>query len=169
MGMTSPEKQDLRLRLKAQLQTCDLTAYVPDAIRTVESCESFKNASVILAYTPINSLEIPFMQALHATHSDKEWFFVDANATEPVFRNSHGVVYVGDFVLVCCLVPSLALDVLGNRLGKGGGFYDRFLYSHHDLRTVSVVPDFAFFDALPVEAHDVRIMNVFSAHTSMSA
>jgi 5-formyltetrahydrofolate cyclo-ligase len=121
MGMTSPEKQDLRLRLKAQLQTCDLTAYVPDAIRTVESCESFKNASVILAYTPINSLEIPFMQALHATHSDKEWFFVDANATEPVFRNSHGVVYVGDFVLVCCLVPSLALDVLGNRLGKGGG------------------------------------------------
>lgn len=56
------------------------------------------------------------------------------------------------------VVPALAFDGQGNRLGRGRGFYDRFL-SHRDFRGVicglgfelQVVPE------VPHDEHDVRI------------
>lgn len=63
-----------------------------------------------------------------------------------------------------CIVPARALDAQGNRLGKGRGFYDRFL-AQNDLyiTTLSVVPDFAFVPTIPIEAHDKSIDFVYKA------
>jgi len=56
------------------------------------------------------------------------------------------------------VVPGLAFDELGNRLGRGRGFYDRFL-SHADFRGISC--GLAFEDQLvatiPVGEYDVRV------------
>ena len=60
------------------------------------------------------------------------------------------------------LVPALAVDVHGYRLGQGGGYYDRLLAdvpSHEDggpLR-VAVVHDDEVLDAVPHEPHDRRV------------
>jgi len=37
------------------------------------------------------------------------------------------------------IVPALAADKQGNRLGYGGGYYDRFLQKHPDIETLSIV------------------------------
>ena len=54
------------------------------------------------------------------------------------------------------LVPALAVDAHGRRLGQGGGFYDRTLASTHALKVAllfseQVVPE------LPAEMHDICV------------
>lgn len=60
------------------------------------------------------------------------------------------------------LVPALAVDVRGHRLGQGGGFYDRMLATLPDVEVggplrVAVVHDDELLDTVPHEPHDRRM------------
>ena len=53
------------------------------------------------------------------------------------------------------LLPALAADLRGVRLGQGGGFYDRSLpLAGRDVRLVVVLGDGELVDDLPAEPHD---------------
>jgi 5-formyltetrahydrofolate cyclo-ligase len=53
------------------------------------------------------------------------------------------------------LVPALAVDLSGHRLGRGGGSYDRALTRVRTGQTVlAVVHDHEVLDAVPFEPHD---------------
>jgi 5-formyltetrahydrofolate cyclo-ligase len=54
------------------------------------------------------------------------------------------------------LVPGVAFDRRGGRLGFGGGYYDRFLPTTPALR-VGVTYDECLCDALPCGEHDQRM------------
>jgi len=56
------------------------------------------------------------------------------------------------------LLPCQAVDRRGNRLGKGGGFYDRFL-AQPDLRAARIAIGFReqVLDEVPVAGHDQPI------------
>src|SRR6476661_6018380 len=59
------------------------------------------------------------------------------------------------------VVPALAVGRDGSRLGRGGGYYDRALrHARSDAVLVAVVFDDELVDALPVEAHDLRVTAV---------
>ena len=61
------------------------------------------------------------------------------------------------------LVPALAVDRSGVRLGRGGGFYDRSLpLCTPRARLVAVVRDDEVLDALPAEPHDVRMTHALT-------
>lgn len=53
------------------------------------------------------------------------------------------------------LVPCLAADRSGVRLGRGGGYYDRFLAQYKGRRLL-VCPEALLADSLPFDAWDVR-------------
>ena len=56
------------------------------------------------------------------------------------------------------LVPALAVDRRGVRLGRGAGFYDRTLdLAAPDARLVAVVRDSEVVDELPEDPHDRRV------------
>ncbi len=56
------------------------------------------------------------------------------------------------------LVPALAVDRAGTRLGRGGGHYDRSLpLVRPGTPLVAVVRDVELVDELPAEPHDVRM------------
>ena len=56
------------------------------------------------------------------------------------------------------LVPALAVDRRGVRLGRGAGFYDRSLpLRAPDARLIAVVRDAEVVDELPAEPHDIRM------------
>ncbi|NWN87835.1 MAG: 5-formyltetrahydrofolate cyclo-ligase [Micrococcaceae bacterium] len=74
------------------------------------------------------------------------------------------------------LVPALAADTGGYRLGKGGGYYDRFLAALSELsdeQPLLVTPlfDHEYFaaddEAFPIEAHDLPVQAVVTASTGL--
>jgi 5-formyltetrahydrofolate cyclo-ligase len=58
-------------------------------------------------------------------------------------------------------VPGIAFDRSGNRLGRGGGFYDRML-SSFEGSTIAVAFDFQIYDQVPVEPHDKPVHAVIT-------
>lgn len=55
------------------------------------------------------------------------------------------------------LMPGLAFDPQGHRLGYGGGFYDKYLADHPDHTLVALCYDFQMFDHIETEAHDIPV------------
>ena len=75
-----------------------------------------------------------------------------------------GTELAGNLDLV--LVPGLAFDAAGGRLGRGGGFYDRLLATRDPERTRLVGVGFTFqllAEELPHAAHDVRLDGLITA------
>ncbi|MFY2858970.1 5-formyltetrahydrofolate cyclo-ligase [Mycobacterium sp. THU-M104] len=61
------------------------------------------------------------------------------------------------------IVPALAVDRRGVRLGRGAGFYDRSLAGRDpDARLIAVVRDAELLDELPAEPHDVAMTDALT-------
>lgn len=71
---------------------------------------------------------------------------------------------IADEKSVLFLMPGLAFDKSLNRIGYGGGFYDKYLEGHADMRFLKVALcfDFQIYESLPVMAHDEKLDLVIS-------
>ncbi len=63
---------------------------------------------------------------------------------------------LSDFENVLCIVPALSFDRYGNRIGYGGGFYDRFL-AENKVFALGLTYDNCFCDLLPREKYDIAV------------
>ncbi len=61
------------------------------------------------------------------------------------------------------IVPGLAFDKNGARIGHGGGYYDRLLktLSPH-TKTIGLAFNFQILERLPVSSHDIPVSRVLS-------
>ena len=55
------------------------------------------------------------------------------------------------------LMPGLAFDAEGRRIGYGGGFYDRWLEAHPGHPLLALCYDFQLLPRLDVEEHDIPV------------
>lgn len=55
------------------------------------------------------------------------------------------------------VVPAMAYDAEGHRLGRGRGYYDRFLAAHPHIYKIGVCFDFQQVAEVPVGVHDVSV------------
>lgn len=85
----------------------------------------------------------------------RELLSLDA-LNEGVFGTSYpdGPLFYGDPDLV--IVPGLAFDKQGTRLGYGGGYYDRFLADSKAYKVAACYP-FQMIEKVPSEEWDVRV------------
>ena len=74
---------------------------------------------------------------------------------------------------ILVMVPGVAFDKNGNRMGYGGGYYDRFLMDidgsltsvsigRMQVTKIGVSYDYQIVDEIPVEKHDVRMDMIIS-------
>lgn len=61
------------------------------------------------------------------------------------------------------LMPGLAFDRQGHRIGYGGGFYDKFLAQEPDHPTIALCYDFQMLDLLETEEFDIPVDQVIWA------
>ena len=60
------------------------------------------------------------------------------------------------------LVPGMAFDAAGHRLGRGKGYYDRFLAAHPGIHKIGVCFPFQRVAEVPSEEHDIMMDEVVS-------
>lgn len=67
-------------------------------------------------------------------------------------------------ILDMIIVPGVAFDKAGNRLGRGKGFYDRLL-SHTNATTIAVCFNCQLLDNIPTEPHDMPVNFIVTQST----
>jgi len=82
------------------------------------------------------------------------------------FREPTGqVVDPSDLDLI--IVPALAIDYQGLRLGRGAGYFDRYLESYQGP-SVGLVYDAEFLPEVPSETHDLPVSLVVTQSRTLS-
>ena len=122
-----------------------LYSSLPDEVQTQAFIKKWRHHKRIILPTVVGDDIIPVELA------DETGFAVgDFNILEP--QND---AYTGDFDLI--VVPGVAFDRHGNRLGRGKGYYDRFLCQHQKVKKIGICFDFQLVDNVPVEETDIPL------------
>lgn len=96
--------------------------------------------------------------------SGKEMEFYYIKSLDDLIEGKFGIPSVNinisekatDFSNALCVVPAVAYDVSGHRLGYGGGYYDRFL-SVNKISTLGLAYEKCIAENLPHESYDIKI------------
>ena len=60
------------------------------------------------------------------------------------------------------IVPGIAFDKYGNRIGYGGGYYDRLFEKEPNHPRIAIAYGFQVFDYIPTEPHDKRVDRIIT-------
>ncbi|GAA6325403.1 5-formyltetrahydrofolate cyclo-ligase [Fusobacterium ulcerans] len=78
-----------------------------------------------------------------------------------------GEEYAGKIDLI--IVPGVAFDKEGNRIGFGRGYYDRFLENYSDSVKISIAYDFQLVEKIEAEKHDKKVDIIFLKNNLIEA
>lgn len=67
------------------------------------------------------------------------------------------------------LIPGVAFDPSGNRIGYGKGFYDRLLGHRGTGILAGLAFDFQMVKSIPVEPHDVKMNRIITEYRTIEA
>ena len=143
------------------------------------SSDAYRNARTIYGYLPYNQevRTVPMLeQALRdgkkvavpkCYGEEMRFIYMDdlskvekgyANIPEPIADEP-----VADDKTALVLMPGLAFDPEGHRIGYGGGFYDRFLEQEPNHPTLALCYDFQMLPHLETEEFDIPVDTVLWA------
>lgn len=127
-----------------------LYSALPDEVQTQAFLEKWHLKKTIILPTVVGDDIIPVEYA-------KDTYFAvgDFNILEP-----QNEPYTGDFDLI--VVPGVAFDRQGNRIGRGKGYYDRFLSKHLEVKRIGICFDFQLVEVVPAEPFDIKMDEVVS-------
>ncbi len=135
--------------------------------------EQYKNAKTLYGYLPYNQ-EVRTVPILEQALADgkavavpkvigEQMVFILMKDLTKVEKGYAGIPEpVADGPLAkdpeaLVLMPGLAFDPQGHRIGYGGGFYDRFLEEEPNHPTVALCYAFQMLPELKTEEHDIPV------------
>lgn len=171
-------KSELRRKIRAALKNFAPEKRKSDSEKLCARLKEqifFKNASSVLFYAPMTE-EIdlwPLVEesarekivALPCFDSQKQFYIPRHVKNFPVeiISGQFGVRELHESCaeipltkLDLILVPGIAFDLRGNRLGRGKGFYDRLLENFNGLK-IGVAFEEQIVDEIHVQSHDVKM------------
>jgi 5-formyltetrahydrofolate cyclo-ligase len=175
-------KTDLRRRLLQARQGMSAPVWRQKSDRICDQLlawDYFRRCRVVLAYTSFR--QEPDLSPLAAHHVDwglprcegktLHWHHWSAQGPWPLQPGAYGIlephpqsplVAVGEVDLI--LVPAVACDVKGYRLGYGAGFYDRLLSQPQwrSVPSVGIVFESARLPSLPRDSWDQPLQGICS-------
>ena len=102
---------------------------------------------------PLTDWEHQTMRAGLLTSVEEDTFVETRHRIrEPAHRH-----YIPTDWIAVILVPGIGFSTNGNRLGRGGGFYDRFLDKHRPPIVLGIAFDEQMANDLHVEEHDQQM------------
>ena len=130
--------------------------YLPynQEVRTIPMLEQALKDGKRVAVPKVYGDEMKFLYLDDLTQVEKGY----AGIPEPI---ADGPVADDDTALV--LMPGLAFDPAGHRIGYGGGFYDKFLAAEPNHPTLALCYEFQMLPVLDTEEHDIPVDTVLWA------
>lgn len=157
-----------RERLKTSDRLCD----------RIRNLDAFQQAEVVMLFYPIQNE--PDLRPLMEEFKDTKTILLPvAHRTKIEMRRYQGRqgLHRGRFGILepkgeafngepdLIIVPGVAFDENANRLGRGGGYYDRFLTHFRNAKKYAVAYDFQVVKEVPMASHDVNIDAVLTVGT----
>lgn len=141
--------------------------------------EAYRNAKAIYGYLPYNQ-EVRTVSMLQRALDDgkrvavpkvygDEMRFIWMTDLSQVAKGYAGIpepvadAPVADDSHALVLMPGLAFDREGHRIGYGGGFYDKFLTEEPEHPTLALCYDFQVFQEVKTEEFDIPVDSVIWA------
>lgn len=141
--------------------------------------DAYRNAKTIYGYMPYNQevRTVPILErairdgkkvAVPKVYGDTMRFIYLDDMTQ-VAKSDMGIPEpiadepVANDETALVLMPGLAFDEAGHRIGYGGGFYDKFLVAEPNHPTVALCYDFQMFAHLDTEEFDIPVDKVIWA------
>ncbi|MBI2588904.1 5-formyltetrahydrofolate cyclo-ligase [Candidatus Saccharibacteria bacterium] len=165
------DKSELREQLKARRQKLSAREVKHLSQQIINNCWQiidWRDIYSVHSYLPIaKNNEIDTLSLLKAArrvnpelkiassdpNSQTYWLDSDFQPTKKVPK---------DFQYDLIIVPLLAFDKSGYRLGYGGGFYDKFLAGQEQVLTIGLCYEFGHLLKLPREKHDLPLQNIIT-------
>lgn len=167
------KKNDIRIRIKAQkalLSNEEKNKAAELAFNFLENHASFILANRILMYHSLAD-ELSTINFIDKWSGRKEFFLPRVNGVNlDILPYSKSTLRLGAFQIEepdgdntvdinqieLIVVPGVAYDRKGNRVGRGKGYYDRLLNNTKALK-VGVAYDFQMVEEIDAEPHDVKV------------
>ena len=176
------DKKELRAMIRAQKRAMTEQEIESKSQRLTElflATDAYRQAKTIYGYLPYNQevrTEALLEQALRdgkrvavpKCYGD-EMRFIYLDDLSKVEKGYCGIPEpvedepVGDDPTALVLMPGLAFDEEGHRIGYGGGFYDKFLMQEPEHPTLALCYDFQMLPELHTEEFDIPVDRVIWA------
>ncbi len=170
------DKKELRRRIrekKRAMTEAEIVSRSEKLGALLEASEAYRNAKTIYGYLPYNQevRTVPMLEqalrdgkqvAVPKVYGEEMKFLYLTDLTQ-VEKGYAGIPEpiadgpVADDKTALVLMPGLAFDPQGHRIGYGGGFYDKFLAAEPEHPTLALCYDFQMLPALDTEAHDIPV------------
>jgi 5-formyltetrahydrofolate cyclo-ligase len=179
MKIPNSHKNNLRRQFLQQRQSLPIELWQMSSdrlCRQLANCPEFIQAQTVGAYQS-DRQEPTLDYLLNAT--DKQWGLPRCvgkdlhwhcwQPLEPLVSGTHGILEPNSQLptltadrIDLLLVPAVAMDVRGYRLGYGGGYYDRLRADPlwRKIPTIGIVFDFAYVETLPIDSWDLPLDRV---------
>ena len=178
--MTKKEMRKKMLSLRDSLSEKECREKSRVIAKRLFTLEEFQKAEVVLSYQSFRSeVETTEMNQkiresgkslyLPKTYADrKEMAFYRVYSDADLIPGYQGILepqekepFTEELVSlkpekVLMLMPGAAFDDKGNRIGYGGGYYDRYLESHPQLHTLALAFDMQVLFEVPAEEQDIK-------------
>lgn len=165
--------RELLIQKRRMLSAEERTAQSELILSQLEKMTAFREAKTVLLYYPKNN-EVDVLPLFKRYKRDKVLLLpvthrngMTANPYEGNDKMHRGKVgipepttppFEGNIDVI--IVPAVAFDKEGNRLGRGGGYYDRFLKKQTHATIIGVGYDFQLVDEVPVRKHDQKMHRI---------
>ena len=170
------DKKELRKQireLKRAMTAEQIEAASDRLAQLFYNTDAYQNAKTIYGYLPYNQevRTVPMLEkaladgkkvAVPKVYGD-EMRFIYMQDLSLVEKSDMGIpepvadAPIGDDPTALVLMPGLAFTEKGDRMGYGGGFYDKFLEAEPDHPTVALCYAFQMVESLPVQDHDIPV------------
>ena len=131
-------------------QAKTIYGYLPynQEVRTTPMLERAQKDGKRVAVPKVMGDEMIFIYLDDLTNVEKGYSGIpEPVENEPVADDPHALV----------LMPGLAFDPQGHRIGYGGGFYDKFLAAEPEHPTLALCYDFQMLDHLETDSYDIPV------------
>lgn len=173
LQLAKNKMRELLVQRRRVMSAQDCQMYSQQILDQLEQMTCFREAKTVLLYYPIQN-EVDVLPLVKKYKHEKTLLFPVSHrygmivhpyaGNKNMHRGKFGIpepttpAYEGEIDLV--IVPAVAFDEKGRRLGRGGGYYDRFIKKLTHAVLVGVGYDFQLVDEVPAARHDQRVHRI---------